>query len=137
ESGAGFRVACTRQNVGRLLRPDIAPGSGAPPGGTNAPAATCCADVMVVWGSLSVARLSQVAAKTCPEPIVKMASAISRNPGFILRFNSGIGFPLPIRRQMLTQSSCFSKASRLVDGGAGQRREGCVDAIQVEDAHHR
>src|ERR1051326_7433417 len=63
ESFAGFSVACTRQKAGRFLGLNIVPGSETPAGRVKAPAATCCADVMVVSGSLSVARLSQVAAK--------------------------------------------------------------------------
>src|SRR5215471_10446013 len=60
ESLAGLMVAITRQNAGRAFTE--ADGVVAP-GGTNAPAATCSAEVIVVSASFSVARLSQVAAK--------------------------------------------------------------------------
>src|SRR5438270_11266766 len=61
ESFAGLMVACTRQKAGRFFPENSDSLSRA--GGTKAPAATCSADVMVVSGSLSVARLSQLAAK--------------------------------------------------------------------------
>src|SRR5689334_4930892 len=71
ESLAGLMVAVTRQNAGRFLAD--AAGTPEPDGGTNAPAATGCADVMVVSGSFNAARLSQVAARA------ECAPAISRN----------------------------------------------------------
>src|SRR6476646_8516079 len=58
ESLAGLMLAATRQNAGRFLTA----AAGTPGGGTNAPASTGCASVIVVSGSLSAARLSQVAA---------------------------------------------------------------------------
>src|SRR5690348_11261639 len=58
ESLAGLRVAATRQNAGRPLTA----AAGTPGGGPNAPASTGCASVIVASGSLSAARLSQVAA---------------------------------------------------------------------------
>src|SRR5690242_11683232 len=60
ESLAGLMVAVTRQNAGRFLVDGA--GTPEPDGGTNAPASTGCADVMVVSGSFNAARLSQVAA---------------------------------------------------------------------------
>src|SRR6266853_5357782 len=60
ESLAGLIVAVTRQNAGRFLAD--AAGTPEPDGGTNAPASTGCASVMVVSGSFNAARLSQVAA---------------------------------------------------------------------------
>src|ERR1044071_55034 len=71
ESLAGFRVAATRQNAGRFLV--AAAGMPKADGGTNAPASTGCASVMVVSSSFSAARLSQVAARA------ECAPAISRN----------------------------------------------------------
>jgi len=59
ESLAGLIVAATRQNAGTFF---TEAGGALAPGGMNAPAATGCANVMVVSGSLSAARLSQVAA---------------------------------------------------------------------------
>src|ERR1700760_3775300 len=63
ESLAGLIVAATRQNAGRFF---TEAGGALAPGGTNAPAATGCADVMVVSGKFSAARLSQVAALAEP-----------------------------------------------------------------------
>src|SRR5882672_3016252 len=63
ESPVGFRVAVTRQKAGRFL--NGARGSPRPPppgGGVNAPAATVAADVIVVFGKDSEARLSHDAA---------------------------------------------------------------------------
>jgi hypothetical protein len=61
ESLAGLIMAVTRQNAGRFLAD--AAGTPEPDGGTNAPASTGCADVMVISGSFNAARLSQVAAR--------------------------------------------------------------------------
>src|SRR5215472_2228548 len=58
ESWAGLMVACTRQNAGRFL---TEAGGALAPGGINCPAATSCAEVMVVSGRLSLARLSHEA----------------------------------------------------------------------------
>src|SRR5579859_2268625 len=71
ESGAGLSVAVTRQKAKRFLGLKTGPNSCSPPGGTNAPAAICCAEVMVVEGSLSVEMLSQVAAKARAGPASK------------------------------------------------------------------
>src|ERR1700734_1567953 len=54
ESGLGFRVAVTRQKVGRS-------GIGLPVVGTNLPAGIASALVMVVWGICRLARASQAA----------------------------------------------------------------------------
>jgi hypothetical protein len=54
ESGLGFNVAVTRQKVGRS-------GNGFPAVGTNLPAGINSALVMVVCGSCTVARASQLA----------------------------------------------------------------------------
>src|SRR2546423_1706127 len=61
ESLAGVMTVVTRQNAGRFLAD--AADTPEPDGGTNAPAATGCADVMLVSGSFNAARLSQVAAR--------------------------------------------------------------------------
>src|ERR1700722_4588772 len=61
ESLLGRSVAATRQNAGRDFG-EIGDGMNPPPGIVNAPAATVCAEVMVVSGSARDARLSQVAA---------------------------------------------------------------------------
>src|SRR5580704_4981673 len=64
ESRDGFSVAATRQNAGRPLTACTkAVGAGGPPeamGIVNAPASTARASVIVVFGSASDARLSQV-----------------------------------------------------------------------------
>src|SRR6516225_6367485 len=59
ESLAGLSSAVTRQKAGASLN---TAGFGAGLGNSNAPAATTCADVMVVSGSLSVLKLSHVEA---------------------------------------------------------------------------
>src|SRR5262245_1514362 len=74
ESLAGLMVACTRQNAGRFL---TEAGGALAPGGTNCPAATCCAEVMVVSGSLSAARLSQEAGAAFPRT-ARLMRAIRR-----------------------------------------------------------
>src|ERR1700678_2843405 len=80
ESPVGLMVAMTRQNAGRSLNPagpfplpPAWPNSPTPPsprggggGATNSPAATICAEVMVVSGKISEARLSQEAATKSP-----------------------------------------------------------------------
>ena len=60
ESFVGLISAATRQNAGKLSsgRPGKLPGLS----GVNLPAASAFATVMVVLGSMSMARLSQVAA---------------------------------------------------------------------------
>src|SRR6185312_17445590 len=63
ESFAGLIVAATRQNAGRFF---TEAGGTLAPGGIKAPASTGCARLMVVSGSLSAARLSQVAAMAEP-----------------------------------------------------------------------
>src|SRR5215831_12637256 len=63
ESFVGFTVTATRQNAGRSA--DALPPPRPPPfAGVKAPAATACADVIVVSASFSEARLSHVAADT-------------------------------------------------------------------------
>src|ERR1700761_30537 len=71
ESGAGLSIAMTRQNAGKFF---AEAGGAVEPGGMNAPAATGCVDVMVVSASLSVARLSQVAAKAGVASTIKRTS---------------------------------------------------------------
>src|SRR5580658_7105714 len=65
ESSLGFKVAATRQNAGRSLKPTA--GAAVPPkvlpGGVNSPAATDWASVTVVFGRDSETRLSQEAAQ--------------------------------------------------------------------------
>src|SRR5215510_7296058 len=56
ESLVGRDVALTRQNAGRVLKSTGGP-MGTPGGGTNAPAGTNCARVMVVSDNLRFARL--------------------------------------------------------------------------------
>src|ERR1700686_3791573 len=82
ESLAGLMVAMTRQNAGKPL--NKAAGAGKPGGGTKAPAATCCAEVMVVSASLSVARLSQVAARAGTARKLIVAKAIVIATDFIV-----------------------------------------------------
>src|ERR1051326_6342772 len=105
ESLAGASVACTRQNAGRFFANRLAPGSDAPPGGTKAPAAICCAEVIVVPGSLSVARVSQLAAKARPEPVAKAMKATAIRTGLILRSTLGIGIPQTRRQNGITFGS--------------------------------
>src|SRR5215472_5201821 len=78
ESGVGASVAATRQNAGSLS-------IGFAPGGVKVPSGTSSAAVMVVCGSLSWARLSQVAA----ESRGRSARANSRTE---CRFMSGLDF---------------------------------------------
>src|SRR5271165_4314890 len=59
ESREGAMVMVTRQNAGRSANP-----SSAPAGGLNRPAETTCADVMVVFGSLTNARRAHEASVT-------------------------------------------------------------------------
>src|SRR5262245_22968498 len=64
ESDAGVSTAATRQNAGRVLNPcaaGFAPPAPAP-GGTNAPAATVCAEVNLVDGSVRADKPSHVPA---------------------------------------------------------------------------
>jgi hypothetical protein len=74
----------TRQNAGKFF---TEAGGAVAPGGMNAPAATGCADVMVVSGSFNVARLSQVAAKDGVAREIKSTS--SRQGLRVNRFTSG------------------------------------------------
>src|ERR1700691_569071 len=62
ESWVGAITPCTRQNAGRDL--NRAPAT--PAGGVTAPASMACVLVMVVAGSFSVFRFSQVAPATRP-----------------------------------------------------------------------
>src|SRR6201988_3198687 len=68
ESELGFTVNATRQNAGTSLNDAALPFPFAPPPppAENAPAATDSAAVMVVLGSASELRLSQVAAASGP-----------------------------------------------------------------------
>jgi hypothetical protein len=69
ESVDGFNVAATRQNAGSCLK--SAAGSASPrpvTGDENAPAATDCANVIVVFGNESGWSLSQTAARDA-EPV--------------------------------------------------------------------
>src|SRR6185312_9691799 len=75
ESLVGLIVAATRQNAGRFF---TEAGGTIAPGGMNAPAATGCANVMVVSGSLSAARLSQVAAMAELERARRIRSKVRR-----------------------------------------------------------
>src|SRR4051812_9811281 len=75
ESLAGLMVAATRQNAG-IFFTDA--GGSLAPGGMNAPAATGCADVMVVSGSLSAARLSQVAAMAEPGRVRRIKTKVRK-----------------------------------------------------------
>src|SRR5215467_15545713 len=61
ESLDGFAVNATRQKAARLPN-GFPPRPARPPGWVNAPAATICAVSTVACGSVSVARLSHVAA---------------------------------------------------------------------------
>jgi hypothetical protein len=72
----GRNVAATRQKAGRLLG-EMGDGMNPPPGIVKAPAATVCANVMVVSGSARDARLSQVAAAAgAPESAIAAKRAI-------------------------------------------------------------
>src|SRR6266705_3036012 len=68
ESLVGFSVAATRQNAGSAL--NAAPGPPRAAGGVNSPGPIGCANVMVVSGNVSDARLSQVAAAAGTESAV-------------------------------------------------------------------
>src|SRR5690242_20997013 len=58
ESLEGFSVAATRQNSGSLLYSAAAAAGAGAPGGINSPAATFCAEVIVVFACPSDFRLS-------------------------------------------------------------------------------
>src|SRR6476469_1537311 len=75
ESLAGLIVAATRQNAGRFF---TEAGGTLAPGGINAPAATGCADVMVVSGRFSAAMLSQVAAMAAPGVAKRIKTKVSK-----------------------------------------------------------
>src|SRR5579871_190977 len=75
ESLAGLIVAATRQNAGRFF---TEAGGTLSPGGINAPAATACANVMVVSGRFSAARLSQVAATAKPGVARRISTKASK-----------------------------------------------------------
>jgi hypothetical protein len=63
ESGDGLNVAATRQNAGSCLKMAFGCADPRPvAGGENAPAATDCANVIVVFGHDKASRLSHVAA---------------------------------------------------------------------------
>src|SRR2546428_13080976 len=63
ESLEGVRVAATRQKGGRVENCEAAIAEPPGVGGVKAPAATVFADVIVVFGNLREARLSQGAAR--------------------------------------------------------------------------
>src|SRR5438034_8211366 len=96
ESGVGVSVACTRQNARRSV--NVAPRPpGRPPraGATNDPAATVCAIVIVVFGSVSADRLSHVAAKAPDETRANANVAVSTSVLGVMGRNitgSGSGF---------------------------------------------
>src|SRR4029077_7039190 len=70
ESLEGFNVAATRQNAGSLPYSDPpAPTDSFGPGGMNSPAATLCADVIVVFGCEREVRLSQDEEAIAEEPL--------------------------------------------------------------------
>src|SRR5437870_12788863 len=69
----GFNVAAIRQNAGRSLNCAPAPRP-PPPAGANPPAATVCARVTVVSGSLRAARLSHG-----PAAAGRVTSEVSEN----------------------------------------------------------
>src|SRR6478672_3798806 len=75
ESLPGLIVAATRQNAGRFF---TEAGGTLAPGGINAPAATGCADVMVVSGRFSAAMLSQVAAMAEPGMARRIRTKVSK-----------------------------------------------------------
>src|SRR5688572_3452998 len=63
ESPDGLNVAVTLQNAGSCVKSAVGGAPGRPASGeVNAPAATDCASVIVVFGSERRSRLSQVAA---------------------------------------------------------------------------
>src|SRR5437764_11240146 len=66
DSGAGLSVAAIRQNAGRLLAACRAPAL--LPGGTNAPASTEAASVIVAFGSAVAASCSHVFALPAASP---------------------------------------------------------------------
>src|SRR5579871_6034765 len=96
ESGAGLSVAMTRQKAGRFFTEAA---GAVEPGGINAPAATGCADVMVVSASFNVARLSQVAAKD------GAASTIKKSIRQSLRFKEFTSGSIAVNQNHLPQRS--------------------------------
>src|SRR5215831_16861427 len=81
ESLAGLISAVTRQRAGASLN---TAGFGAGLGSSNAPAATTCADVMVVSGSLRALKLSHVEASTGDVP----RTAKDSSPQILIRLGS-------------------------------------------------
>src|SRR5262249_4096200 len=69
ESLVGLITPVTRQKAGTSLN-----GAAEPAGGVNAPGATVCAAVIVVFASLSSASFSQLCPVTVLAPTVKAAS---------------------------------------------------------------
>src|ERR1700686_4002972 len=123
ETLAGLMVAMTRQNAGKLFIKAV--GMPTPDDGRNAPAATCCAEVIVVSGSLSVARLSQVAAKAERMPGMKTAKAARANATLILRLIFTRVLLRELRHSILNQRPIFPKAVSLDDELLDRPEERC------------
>src|SRR5882724_1176226 len=69
ESAVGLITPVTRQKAGNSLK-----GAAEPVGGVNTPAATVCADVIVVFVNLRSVSFSQVCAIAALEPKASVAS---------------------------------------------------------------
>src|SRR5579864_378738 len=89
ESLAGLSSMMTRQKAGRSL---IAGAPGMPPGASNPPAATDCADVMVVSGSFRLLRLSHDAAKA-EELSATAVAVISNNSNILVNIRPRLAMP--------------------------------------------
>src|SRR5687767_5585737 len=74
ERGVGFNVTATRQNAGSAANALAPPRPPRPPGCVNAPGATFCASVTVVFGSDAAVRLSHVAASAYVEHTIAISS---------------------------------------------------------------
>src|SRR5207245_311256 len=78
ESADGIRVAATRQKAGRLSNRGAFAGCAVvTPGSANCPAATSCADVIVVFGSVSFARASHDAPSAGMLAVIVSKSAVA------------------------------------------------------------
>ena len=103
ESRDGAIVACTRQNAGSRSKDLKNSAERRPPRGRrNAPGATICAFVIVVFGRFNFARLSQDAARAANGAATQRAAADTLRTFLSFRFPFGGGSQaLTIRRRRI------------------------------------
>src|SRR5260370_5913797 len=100
ESAVGLSSAATRQKAGKRLKAACC--AGGAEGNVNAPASTDSARVMVVFGSASVERLSQVLANITGA-VVTARRAMTR----VMKYSSR---PVYHRLQYGSEKSCLNRA---------------------------